>query len=184
MLFRYKPKIDHIKIVSLKPTAGIDKTSIMVLPGVNEVTDKEWAAMLPNVKAEIASGEFEEIKKNGGGVERIAGLSPTEAATAIDGCMNPKTLEKWYAEETREEVRIRIVKRFETLGLEVPETIPAPKGDEGNKASESGEGNGGNEDLKSLKRSELVAIAEGLGVTGTAAMNKEELVAQIENARS
>lgn len=132
MLLKFSPKVDHLAMVALTPVEGValTKSLVQLLPGVNEVTEDEWAAMRPNITAELKSGEITILAqkvsdgrgKPGGRKAKDLVQMPVNIAVAyINECMNPETLTKWYKEETREEVRLAITKKMDKLGLDKPE---------------------------------------------------------------
>ena len=132
MLIKYKPKIEHLKCVTLSAREGIvlEKTMIKLLPGTNEVTNDEWKAMRPNITAELESGEISILaQKVSAGRGKVGGIKAKDlkempvnlAVKYVSECNSPDTLEKWYSEITNEEVRLAIVKKFKKLGLELPE---------------------------------------------------------------
>ena len=132
------------------------------------------------------------------------------AVTYISECMNPETLVKWYKEETREEVRIHITKKLEKLGVSIPEDeIPdAPNAspmslnelDENEETAEDEEDldkeledDDNEEDLdkeleddsidyNAMNKTDLIAKAKELGISGADAMNKKQLVEAITSA--
>lgn len=140
MLLKFKPKTDHLMMVTLTPVDGVvlTKSLVQLLPGVNEVTEDEWKCMRPNIVSEIERGEIiilaQKVSdgrgKPGGRKAKDLVQMPVNIAVAyISEAMNPETLRKWYKEEVREEVRLAITKRIKKLGLdeitdeeEVPET--------------------------------------------------------------
>lgn len=132
MLIKYKPKVEHLKCVTLSAREGIvlEKTMIKLLPGTNEVTNDEWKAMRPNITAELESGEISILaQKVSAGRGKVGGVKAKDlkempvnlAVKYVSECNSPDTLEKWYSEITNEEVRLAIVKKFKKLGLELPE---------------------------------------------------------------
>lgn len=132
------------------------------------------------------------------------------AVTYISECMNPETLVKWYKEETREEVRIHITKKLEKLGLPIPEDeIPdAPNAspmsldelDENEETAEDAEDlddeledDDSEEDAETsdvddsidynaMNKTDLIAKAKELGISGADVMNKKQLVEAITSA--
>lgn len=208
MLLKYSPKIDHLCMVALTSVEGVvlTKNLVQLLPGVNEVTENEWAAMRPNITAELESGEITILaqkvsdgrgKPGGRKAKDLVQMPVNIAVTYINECMNPETLTKWYKEETREEVRLAITKKMDKLGLEKPEDeIPdAPNAspmsiDEFESEDEEfdygeDEINGDEDDaidLKSLSVSELKKMADELKIEGFETMKKNELIEVLSNS--
>jgi hypothetical protein len=135
MLFRYQPKQDHIKCVTLTKTTDelkkikLTRTQVQLLPGVNEVTDDEWKVMQVHLAREIAAKvivpiirDVQKSKRAPAGKAQNLKQYPADKAVAlVKECVNPDTLKKWYQEETREEVRLIIVKKMEELKVDIPE---------------------------------------------------------------
>lgn len=208
MLLKYSPKIDHLCMVALTPVEGVvlTKSLVQLLPGVNEVTENEWAAMRPNITAELESGEITILaqkvsdgrgKPGGRKAKDLVQMPVNIAVTYINECMNPETLTKWYKEETREEVRLAITKKMDKLGLEKPEDeIPdAPnaspmsidefESEDEEFDDEETEINGDEDDaidLKSLSISELKKMADELKIEGFETMKKNELIEVLSNS--
>jgi hypothetical protein len=116
-----------------------DRSQLQLLPGINEVSDEEWAMMEPHLAAEIAGGiitilERKEKSAYGEAEKRPAKrLSEFPAAFAEDlvkQCVNPDTLRKWYNEEDRGSVRVHIVKRMEKLKVAIPDETPVKPADD------------------------------------------------------
>lgn len=211
MLLKYSPKIDHLCMVALAPVEGVvlTKNLVQLLPGVNEVTENEWAAMRPNITAELESGEITILaqkvsdgrgKPGGRKAKDLVQMPVNIAVTYINECINPETLTKWYKEETREEVRLAITKKMDKLGLEKPEDeIPdAPnaspmsidefESEDEEFDDEENEINGDEVDeddaidLKSLSVSELKKMADELKIEGFETMKKNELIEVLSNS--
>ena len=212
MLLKYSPKIDHLCMVALTPVEGVvlTKNLVQLLPGVNEVTENEWAAMRPNITAELESGEIAILaqkvsdgrgKPGGRKAKDLVQMPVNIAVTYINECMNPETLTKWYKEETREEVRLAITKKMDKLGLEKPEDeIPdAPNAspmsinefeseedeefyDEENEINGDEVDEDDAIDLKSLSVSELKKMADELKIEGFETMKKNELIEVLSNS--
>lgn len=138
MLLKFSPKVEHLKCVVLTPKEGLNITRNMVhlLPGTNEVTDDEWKAMRGNINAELESGEIVVLaqkvgdgrgKPGGRKARNLIDMPVNMAVKFVSECNNPETLEKWYKEVTKEEVRLAITKRMKALNVdepadEIPET--------------------------------------------------------------
>lgn len=212
MLLKYSPKIDHLCMVALTSVEGVvlTKNLVQLLPGVNEVTENEWAAMRPNITAELESGEITILaqkvsdgrgKPGGRKAKDLVQMPVNIAVTYINECMNPETLTKWYKEETREEVRLAITKKMDKLGLEKPEDeIPdAPNAspmsinefeseedeefyDEENEINGDEVDEDDAIDLKSLSVSELKKMADELKIEGFETMKKNELIEVLSNS--
>jgi hypothetical protein len=141
MLIRYQPKQDHIKCVTLTQTTDelkkikLTRTQVQLLPGVNEVTDDEWKVMQIHLAREITAKVIvpiiREVPKSNrapsGKAQNLRQYPSDKAVALVKECVNPDTLKKWYQEESREEVRLVIVKKMEELKVEIPE-FKGPEG--------------------------------------------------------
>jgi hypothetical protein len=161
MLIKYRPKQDHVLCVTLvlpgKPSEEqkklkLKRSQVQLLPGTNEVTDDEWKLMKVYLARKIEAGIITTVEKDipkseeapDGKAHNLKQIKGKEAVTLIKDCVNPDTLKKWYLEETRDELRLLIVKKMEELKIEVPEYNPDDD-DEGKTSTESGAGaTGGN----------------------------------------
>lgn len=131
MLIKFNPKVEHLKCVVLTPKEGLNLTRTMVhlLPGTNEVTDDEWKAMRGNINTELENGEIVALaqkvgdgrgKPGGRKAKNLVDMPVNIAVKYVSECNNPETLEKWYKEVTKEEVRLAITKRMKALEVEEP----------------------------------------------------------------
>lgn len=131
MLIKFNPKVEHLKCVVLTPKEGLNLTRTMVhlLPGTNEVTDDEWKAMRGNINVELENGEIVALaqkvgdgrgKPGGRKARNLKDMPVNIAVKYVSECNNPETLEKWYKEVTKEEVRLAITKRMKALEVEEP----------------------------------------------------------------
>ena len=131
MLIKFNPKVEHLKCVVLTPKEGLNLTRTMVhlLPGTNEVTDDEWKAMRGNINVELENGEIVALaqkvgdgrgKPGGRKAKNLIEMPVNMAVKYVSECNNPETLEKWYKEVTKEEVRLAITKRMKALGVDEP----------------------------------------------------------------
>jgi hypothetical protein len=148
MLIKYSPKYDHLKCVPLIPINAeqraykLVRSQVQLLPGVNEVTDQEWAVMKSHLVREIASGEVSTIEKTdakGVKAHDLKKVSAKEATALVAECLNPDTLKKWYQEETRQEIRLAIVEKMKELKIDVPKFVPGAGDDEPKEAGNKDE---------------------------------------------
>lgn len=130
MLLKFSPKDEHIAMVALTPVEGakIARDLVTLLPGVNEVSEDEWKCMKPNIKAELDRGEITILAQKVTGKDKksvnakdLKEMPVNVAVAYIKDCMNQETLEKWFKEETRDEVLASITKRMDKLGFEKPD---------------------------------------------------------------
>jgi hypothetical protein len=190
MLIKYQPKHDHIKCVPLIPVTeeqkkyNLTRSQVSLLPGINEVTDKEWDVMKTHLSREIARKEIITIEKQvakdkknpSGSAHNLKDIPSTkEAVKLVVECVNPDTLTKWYQEETRQEVRLAIVEKMKELKVELPKFDPddIPDNDENNAGNEG-------KSLDEMTLDELKAYAAEKNITVSG--NKAEILATIKEA--
>ena len=146
MLIRYQPKQDYVKCVTLTQTTDelkkikLTRSLVQLLPGVNEVTDDEWKIIQVHLAREITAKVIvpiiREVPKStrapSGTAQNLKQYPTSNAIALVRECVNPDTLKKWYQKETREEVRLVIVKKMEELKVDIPEFKgPDTTGEEG-----------------------------------------------------
>jgi len=203
MLLKFTPKVDHLKCVLLTPVKGtvVTKTMVRLLPGTNEVTDNEWKAMRNNITTELKSGEItilaQKVKNDKGKEIKAKDLNELPANVAVSyvsDCMNPDTLAKWYKEVTNEEVRLAITRKFKKLEIDIPEDevegvsdgTPMSLAEFDEDEKENNEDNllGDDltdEDFSNMKKDELKAKCEELGIDTSDFSKKEDYVEALKN---
>jgi len=192
MLIKYQPTHDHLKVVPLIPVSDehkkyrLERTQVSLLPGINEVTDKEWEIMKTHLSRELKRNEISVIEKGAakgksGTARNLKDMPLKDAINLISECINPDTLAKWHKEETREEARLVIIEKMKELKIEIPKFIPGYKDDDND------EGDGGDDDpkekeLDKMTVEELKAYAaeKDIVVSG----NKAEILAAIKEAEA
>lgn len=133
-----------LKVVEFVPSQNFspERSHVTLLPGVNEVTDKEYEAMKAHIKPELERKDIEvvEVKtltapgKPQRMASSIAEMPVKVAAKLVSECESGETLNLWLAKEGREEIRIRIKKQLEKLGLDEVE-VDLEIADEAEKAA-------------------------------------------------
>lgn len=209
MLIKYSPKIEHLKCVVLTPSEGLtlERNMVHLLPGTNEITDDEWKAMRGNIAPELETGEITILaqkvgdgrgKPGGRKAKNLVDMPVNIAVKYVSECNNPETLQKWYKEITKEEVRLAITKRMKALEVETPEDeIPdAPNAspmtlDEFDNDNDSEDEDlfdddfdadaDGEKDFSKMSVKELKEECEKIGIK-TDGLKKEELVEALENS--
>ena len=206
MLIKYSPKIEHLKCVVLTPSEGLtlERNMVHLLPGTNEITDDEWKAMRGNIAPELEAGEITILaqkvgdgrgKPGGRKAKNLVDMPVNIAVKYVSECNNPETLQKWYKEITKEEVRLAITKRMKALEVETPEDeIPeAPNAspmslDEFDNDSEDEdlfdddfEAGADEKDFSKMSVKELKEECEKIGIKADG-LKKEELVEALENS--
>lgn len=111
------------------------RDTITLLPGINEVSADEWELMKLHIERDIAMGDIQVLQfktaqgsnKPAHRVETIRDLPPKEAIALLKDTGNPETLQRWYSEETRDEVRSALKTRMEELHTPIlsPEELEA-----------------------------------------------------------
>lgn len=208
MLIKYSPKIEHLKCVVLTPSEGLtlERNMVHLLPGTNEITDDEWKAMRGNIAPELEAGEITILaqkvgdgrgKPGGRKAKNLVDMPVNIAVKYVSECNNPETLQKWYKEITKEEVRLAITKRMKALEVETPEDeIPeAPNAspmtldefDNDNDSEDEDlfdddfEAGADEKDFSKMSVKELKEECEKIGIK-TDGLKKEELVEALENS--
>ena len=203
MLLKFTPKVDHLKCVLLTPAEGtvVTKTMVRLLPGTNEVTDNEWKAMRNNIATELKSGEItilaQKVKNDKGKEIKAKDLNELPANVAVSyvaDCMNPDTLAKWYKEVTNEEVRLAITRKFKKLEIDIPDDevegvsdgTPMSLAEFDEDEKENNEDNFldddlTDEDFSNMKKDELKAKCEKLGIDTSNFSKKEDYVEALKN---
>ena len=130
MLIKYQPKVEHIKCIPLIPDPkdpkSYNRSMIQLLPGTNEITDDEWDAIQPHIVSEIKNKEIVQLvveskKAKDGKARKLSEVPANIARDLISKCSNPATLQKWFKEETRDEVLLAVTKRMRKLKLDPDE---------------------------------------------------------------
>jgi hypothetical protein len=165
MLIKYKPKVEHLKCIPLIPDPkdpkSYSRNNIMLIPGTNEITDEEWAAIQSLITTEIKNKEIVQImveskKTKNGKARNLCDVPSNIARDIITKCSNPATLKKWFKEETRDEVLLAVTKRMRKLKLDpddLQKEIDKESGeetlteDDGLTDDTSSEDDGGDDDL-------------------------------------
>lgn len=208
MLIKYSPKIEHLKCVVLTPSEGLtlERNMVHLLPGTNEITDDEWKAMRGNIAPELEAGEITILaqkvgdgrgKPGGRKAKNLVDMPVNIAVKYVSECNNPETLQKWYKEITKEEVRLAITKRMKALEVETPEDeIPeAPNAspmtldefDNDNDSEDEDlfdddfEAGADEKDFSKMSVKELKEECEKIGIKADG-LKKEELVEALENS--
>lgn len=107
-----KPRMYRIAIPS--GTNGI--RDITFLPGVNEVSDSDWAQLLkhPHIQALLEEGDLE-IVKHVKGESTLKAMTETQAIETVTKTFNVETLKKWMNEDSRKIVVREISMKLKTL---------------------------------------------------------------------
>ncbi len=127
-------------VIPCSPKIGIKiKSSVVLLPGNNEVSDEDWNAARPNAKDDIDRGDLTEVEaseekievpkidpKTGKDLEEkeekivfsgssFRRIKPEKASKIIKNTFNIDTLNKWKKIETRDAIRLELSNRIEKV---------------------------------------------------------------------
>ena len=184
MLLKYKPKLEHIKIVPLiavstaAKAVKLSRNQVQLLPGTNEITDDEWIVIKDHVKRELDAGiivvvEKASSKSPDGKAKNLKDMPTKEAVELVEGCNNPETLVKWYNEEIRDEVRVLIVEKMKELKVDLPKRPASSGGDDNTPKA-----------IDEMSKDELVVYAAEKKITITTTGTAEAILAEIKKAEA
>lgn len=195
MLISYKPKQDHVKVVPLIPVSPeakkvkLTRNQIQLLPGTNEISDDEWLVIKDHVKKDIENKIIIPIEKTvtpskrapTGKAKSLKEMPSPEAIALVEKCTNPETLTKWYNEETREDVRLRIVNQMKEIKMDIPK-LSTTTGDDDEGVDDEETDEGKKDDLSKMTREQLIAYAAEKKITVSPSGNAEEILVAIKKA--
>jgi hypothetical protein len=132
MFIKYNPKEPHVKTIPVVAKNGgaavpLAGDSIILRPGTNELTEKEWEAIQPHVQDEIKQKiivPFTVPVKKAGGVAKARTLKDvpvTVARKIIESCQNVADLKKWARQELPDEIMLLVLKRLRKLKIDPDE---------------------------------------------------------------
>ncbi|MFZ2875819.1 MAG: hypothetical protein WAZ94_15190 [Phycisphaerales bacterium] len=104
----------------------LDGDFVRLLPGVNELTEKQWKAFdgLPVIQFHLGEGNIELIEAKP--EAKLSDLNAKEAAKLVGATVDKALLERWAADESRKVVLDAIEKQMDAIS---PKT-PADEGDD------------------------------------------------------
>jgi hypothetical protein len=194
MLLSYKPKQDHVKVIPLIPVSAeakkvkLTRNQVQLLPGTNEISDDEWVVIKDHIKKDLENKIIVLIEKKvtpskrapSGKASNLKEMPSVEAIALVEKCTNPETLTKWYNEETREDVRLRIVNQMNEIKMDVPKLSSVGNTDD---EDDDDTGDGDDEDdIEKMNRDQLIAYAAEKKITVAPSGTKEEILAAIKKA--
>ena len=98
----------------------LDGDFVRLLPGVNELTEKQWKAFddLPVIKFHIGEGNIElvEVKAEA----KLSDMNAKEAAKLVASTVDKGLLERWAADESRKVVLDAIEKQMDAIAVKTP----------------------------------------------------------------
>jgi hypothetical protein len=133
MFIKYNPKEKHIKCIPLiadpksKNPQPFTSDVLILRFGTNEISDTEWAAIQPHIKAELDSGEIKAFtvparsEKNSGKAKTLKDVPASVAKKIIENCENPAVLKKWFGQELPDEIMLMVTKRLRKLNIDLDE---------------------------------------------------------------
>lgn len=106
---------------------GQTEKHLKLLPGNNYVTTEDWEKAKKHCEELLKNKTLQEITSNAGGekkyIQSISDLKPDRAKEIINECFNLETLNKWYVEETRGDVRNAVDDRIHFIDKDNNNTI-------------------------------------------------------------
>jgi hypothetical protein len=128
MIINWAKKGAGLLTISKIENEAIVKT-IFILPGFNDIEDKDWEGIKNQLLDKIKSGDIrvveEEVEKkvevNGKiktkkyTAKQFANLSANKALEVVAEAWDLKTLEKWRGEESRDEIRAALAEQIEKV---------------------------------------------------------------------
>jgi hypothetical protein len=141
MFIRYSPKDPHVKTIPVVVKSGgegvpLANDSVILRPGTNELTEKEWEAIQPHVRDEIKLKiivPFTVPVKKAGGVTKARTLKDVPVSVArkiIESCQNVADLKKWVKQELPDEIMLLVLKRLRKLRVDPDEFAGDLSGEE------------------------------------------------------
>jgi hypothetical protein len=133
MFIKYNPKDPHVKtipvVIKSSGSEGVPlaNDSVILRPGTNELTEKEWAAIQPHVQDEIKQKiiiPFTVEVKKAGGVTKARTLKDVPVSVArkiIESCQNVADLKKWVRQELPDEIMLLVLKRLRKFRIDPDE---------------------------------------------------------------
>jgi len=186
MLLKYKPANDHIKVIPLIPISAeakkvtLTRNQVQLLPGINEISDDEYTVIKDHIKKDLDSKVIVIVEKTvptskrapSGKAKNLKELPVTEAVALVQECVNPETLNKWYQEETREEVRLQITEKMKELKMDIPK-LGVKTGNDAETIN-----------LEDMSKDQLVTYAAEKKLTVPTEGTVEEILAAIKKAET
>ena len=95
--------------------------SIVLKPGVNQLSAAEWAAIKyhPDMKRMLEADDVEVVGKETDNTSDLAKMDANKAVKMVGETLDHVVLVKWYAAESRDEVKAAIKMQLEKLNVDV-----------------------------------------------------------------
>ncbi len=154
MLLRWKK--DNLKVIDLVPTSReakkiqLKKSTLILLPGINEISDNTYTVAKPHIEDSLKAGTLEELrekseKEGQKEASSIINVATKKASALISETNNPETLYLWRRIENRDSLRNQVRDRIKELQLsEKPPEGMIIDYSEDEETIDQEEGNGGN----------------------------------------
>lgn len=119
-------KKTSLKVVDLIPVdengkslaAEVTRLTVILAPGVNEVTDKEYALMMPHIKDSLDAGTLEPVRVGGVRVRSLRDVPVRQAIEIVKEAISPLTLSLWLETDPRDAIHAAILKRMDVLNIQ------------------------------------------------------------------
>jgi hypothetical protein len=142
MFVKYTPKNSHVKTIPMIANTSSGKTvplandSVILRPGTNELTEKEWEAIQPHIQDDIEHKIIVpftvKVKNAKGQIVKARTLKNVPVGTArkiIESCQNVADLKKWVKQELPDEIMLLVLKRLRRFRVDPDEFGDEPAGD-------------------------------------------------------
>lgn len=124
MLINWKKT--SLKVVDLIPVddkgkslaAEVTRLTVILAPGVNEVTEKEYALMMPHIKDSLDQGMLEPVRVNGLRVRSLRDVPVRQAVEIVKEAISPLTMSLWLETDPRDAIHAAILKRMDVLNIQ------------------------------------------------------------------
>jgi hypothetical protein len=131
VFIKYKPKNGHVKTIPMIANASGGKAvplasdSVILRPGTNELTEKEWEAIQPHIQDDIEHKIIVpftvKVKNADGKIVKARTLKNVPVVTArkiIESCQNVADLKKWVKQELPDEIMLLVLKRIRKFRID------------------------------------------------------------------
>jgi hypothetical protein len=142
MFVKYIPKDSHVKTIPMIANTSGGKTvplandSVILRPGTNELTEREWDAIQPHIQDDIEHKIIVpftvKVKNAEGKIVKARTLKNVPVATArkiIESCQNVADLKKWVKQELPDEIMLLVLKRLRRFRVDPDEFSDELAGD-------------------------------------------------------
>ncbi len=178
MFVKYAPKHPHTKFVPVVNGISVSAGSVILNPGMNEVSDEDWEKIKASLASDIADGTVKPfsvgVKKAGNTIKAktLKDVPVAVAAKIVAGCSSKDTLRAWFGSNLPDDIALLVVRRMRTLNMDVDEIAGA--GEELSDSDIIDEGATG-ETVTETDGSEESGKAEEKSTGGTASPSYDEM---------